>query len=189
MSQSEPHTRRWTRAEYYRLADLGFFTGQRVELIGGRVVKMPPMKNAHVIGVSLAEDALRAAFGAGHWVRTQAPLNLTRTSAPEPDVAVVAGRPRDYTDHPTTALLVVEVSDTTLAHDRRKARLYARAGIADYWILNLVAGQLEVHRQPQADPARRRRFTYGSRTILTAGDVIAPLAAPQASILVADLLP
>jgi Uma2 family endonuclease len=123
--------------------------------------------------------------------RLQAPLHLGPRSAPEPDAAVVPGGPRDYTatGHPTTALLIVEVSDTTLSYDRgRKASLYARAGIADYWILNLVQ-QLEVHRWPVPDPTQHYRHGYADVLILTPQDHIAPLAAPKKRVAVADLLP
>jgi Uma2 family endonuclease len=188
--RSEPRLRRWTRKEYYRLADMGFFNGQRVELIHGRIIKVPAMKNPHVAAVSLTGDVLRAAFGPGYWVRTQAPLRLAPLSEPEPDVAVVPGGPRDYTDHPTTALLVVEVSDTTLHFDRRvKSPLYARAGIADYWILNLVQRQLEVFRDPRPDPAQPGRVDYHKLSTLTPADAVATLAVPNATIPVADLLP
>jgi Uma2 family endonuclease len=190
MNVSLPRTRRWTKAEYHRMRDLGFFDNQRVELIQGRIVQMPAMKNLHVTGVGLTEDALRAAFGPKHWVRIQAPLDLPGASEPEPDLAVVPGGPRDYTDHPKTALLIVEVSDTTLRYDRtRKGAIYARAGIADYWIVNLVDTQLEIYRDPQRDPKRRRRFTYTQVTVHKAGDRVTALAAPKATIAVADLLP
>ena len=129
MPALKPRTRKWTRAEYYRMADLGMFRDQRVELIEGTIVQMPPQKNFHVIGIGLVEQRPRAAFGPRYWVRIQAPLHLGPRSAPEPDVAVVPGGSRDYTrtGHPTTALLIVEVSETTLAYDRgRKASLYAR---------------------------------------------------------------
>src|SRR5439155_3890171 len=114
--RSTPRRRRWTRDEYYRLAEIGFFRDQRVELVDGEIVQMPPQKNFHVIGIDLVHQALQKAFGPGHWVRIQAPLHLRPNSAPEPDLAVVRGSSRDYaaTDHPTSALLVVEVSDTTL---------------------------------------------------------------------------
>lgn len=179
------------------MADLGLFRDQRVELIEGTIVQMPPQKNFHVIAIGLAEKAVQAAFGPRHWVRIQAPLHLGRQSAPEPDVAVVAGGPRDYaaenrfgTSHPTTALLIVEVSDTTLAYDRgRKASLYARAGIADYWIVNLVHGRLEVRRNPAADAGERYGWRYQDVLLLSPQDRIAPLAAPKKRVLVGDLLP
>ena len=174
------------------MADLGLFRDQRVELMEGTIVHMPPQKNFHVLGIGLVEAALRAAFGPRHWVRIQAPLHLGRRSAPEPDVAVVPGGPRDYTTtgHPTTALLIVEVSDTTLSYDRgRKASLYARAKIADYWILNLVHGRLEVRRNPVPDRGERYGWRYQDVLLLDPQDHIAPLAAPKKRVAVVDLLP
>jgi Uma2 family endonuclease len=117
------------------------------------------------------------------------PLNLSPHSEPLPGLAVVPGRARDYSDHPTTALLV-EVIDTTLSIDRgRKLSLYARSGLADYWIVNLVDGQLEVYRSPAPDPSQLHGFRYASRTVLDPGDVVSPLAMPTASVAVVDLLP
>jgi Uma2 family endonuclease len=192
MAILKPRARQWTRAEYYRMADLGLFNGQRVELIEGTIVQMPPQKNFHMIALGLVEEALRAAFGPRHWVRMQGPLHLRPRSAPEPDAAVVPGRPRDFaaTDHPTTALLVVEISDTSLAYDRgRKASLYARSGIADYWIVNLVHGRLEVRRNPVPDPSQHYDTRYADVLLLGPKDRVAPLAAPRKRIAVADLLP
>jgi Uma2 family endonuclease len=188
----KPRARLWTLDEYNRLADLGLFRNQRVELLEGRIVQMPPQKNFHVIAIDLTSRALQLAFGPGYWVRIQAPLHLRRRSAPEPDLAVVLGTSRDYTgtDHPPTALLVVEASDTTLSYDRnRKASTYARAGIADYWIVNLVDRQLEIRRSPMRDSVARHRFRYADEAILSPADMATPLAAPQARIAVADLLP
>jgi Uma2 family endonuclease len=170
------------------MAAIGLFQDQRVELIEGEVITMAAQSNAHVAGVSLVPDALRAAFGPDYWVRVQAPLHVGEHSAPEPDVAVVQGSPRDYTEHPTSALLVVEVSDRSLAYDRaEKASLYARGGIADYWIVNLVDGQVEIYREPQQQDAQRYGFGYGKREV--ASDGIAPLAIPQSLIATSDLLP
>ena len=105
-------------------------------------------------------------------------------SEPEPDVAVVTGAARDYRDaHPTTALLIVEVADSSLDFDRgRKLALYARNGIEDYWILDVQAESLEVHREPRGDHYRQRQ-------VLGTGDRIAPLHAANTPISVADLLP
>ena len=191
--QAGPKRRRWTQKEFYRLLDLGFFYDQRVELIGGEIIVMPAQKNFHALGIELTADALRAAFGTGFWVRVQMSLDLSPSSVPDPDLAVVPGSPRSHKgdkDNPTTALLIVEVSETTLRLDRRrKASLYARAGITDYWILNLIDRQLEVYRDPIADSSQLFGWHYGSRTDLAPTDTVSPLAAPQASIRVADLLP
>jgi Uma2 family endonuclease len=152
---------------------------------------MAPQKSRHATAVRLAEIALRRAFGEGVDVRTQLPLALTDTSEPEPDVAAVAGSPRDYRDeHPVTALLVLEVADATLAFDRTiKASVYARAGLSDYWLLNLVDQVLEVHRNPEPPTDARRGWRYAAVDPYAAGDRVAPLARPQHFIDIADLLP
>ncbi|HVS70426.1 MAG TPA: Uma2 family endonuclease [Phycisphaerae bacterium] len=184
-----PH-HRFTREQYYQMADAGYFEGKRVELINGEILDMAAQKNSHVLGVSLATEALSKAFGQGFWIRVQAPLNLADDSDPEPDVAIVAGRMRDYTAHPQSALLVVEVSDTTLRLDRRdKAALYAAADIRDYWIINLIDNCVEILRDPAPDALFPRTHRYTTRAIFRAGDAVSPLAAPAAQIPVADLLP
>jgi Uma2 family endonuclease len=186
----KPRQKRWTRAEYYRMLGAGLFRGQRVELIEGVIFQMPPMKTPHAAALELGRVALDRAFGRGHWIRTQLPLHFGPRSEPEPDLAVVPGGPRDFADHPTTALLIVEISDATLSYDRRrKGSLYARAGIADYWVVNLNRGQLEVYHRPIPDPSRRYGYGYSSADVLGPNDEAVPLAAPQARVRVADLLP
>ena len=181
--------RRWTRAEYDAIAEAGIFgPEERLELIDGEVLVVSPPSEPHVVGAHKSTDAARAAFGPGYTVRQQAPLALGLDSEPEPDVAVVAGSPEDYDDHPTTALLVIEISRATLAYDRgTKASLYARAGIRDYWIANLVHRQLEVLRDP--GPMPDGQIGYRSREVSKPGQTIAPLAKPDAPIAVEALLP
>jgi Uma2 family endonuclease len=136
-------------------------------------------------------DLLRNLFGPGHRVRCQLPEDLGQATEPEPDFVIVAGSSLQFlTSHPTAALLIVEVSDTTLRYDRRrKGSLYALAGIPDYWIVNLRRRQLEVYRSPIPDPAARYGHRYSSRTDLLPGAVVSPLALPAASLAIADLLP
>jgi Uma2 family endonuclease len=173
------------------MAEWGWFNEQRVMLIDGEILVMATQKSPHSIGIALTADFVGSAFGVGFWVRQQMPLVLEGVSDTEPDIAVVRGSPRDYLQgHPRTALLVVEVSDTTLRFDRtRKASLNARGGIADYWVLNLVDRQLEVYRNPLPAEAEPFGYRYADQTILRPGESIAPLAMPTASIEVADLLP
>jgi hypothetical protein len=106
---------------------------------------------------------------------------------------VVPGSPRGVTTTtatPTSAVLIVEVAETTLAYDRNlKGSLYAAGGIADFWIVNLVQRQLEVYRDPVADSTQLFGFRYNSRSILDPPDKVSPLAAAHAQITVADLLP
>ncbi len=175
---------RWTLKEYEQMAASGFFPPDaRVELIDGLVYDMTPQSSGHTTSVHLVVEALRPAFR-GRYLRVQSPLALGERSAPEPDIAVVAGSPRDYREsHPSTALLVVEVADHSLLHDRqRKLPLYAAAEIPEAWILNFKQKALEVYRDPVEGE-------YQSRAILRAGESVAPLACPGISIAVADLLP
>ncbi|MFO0810400.1 MAG: Uma2 family endonuclease [Gemmataceae bacterium] len=187
-----PRQKRWSLAEFYRLVDAGVFDDERVELIEGKIIQIPQQKSPHSVALAMADDAVGLAFGPGHWFRSQLPLHVGGDSAPEPDIAVMPGRPADYAgqDHPAGALLVVEVSDTTLGYDRgTKGSLYARAGIADYWIVNLNGGRLEVYRRPVPDPSRRYGFGYSSVQTFGPADTVVPLAAPGAPVKVADLLP
>jgi Uma2 family endonuclease len=147
MLVDEPQVRRWTKSEYHQAADLGWFDGQRVELLDGEVIEMAPQRDAHAYAVRLAADACQRRWGATHTILVQMPLNLGPDSEPEPDVAVVKGSLREVRKHPTEAELVIEVADTTLSFDRlRKSELYARHRISEYWIVNLVDRQVEVYR-------------------------------------------
>lgn len=189
-TQESPRPHRFTREEYYQMADAGLFQNQRVELIEGEIIDMAPQHNPHYLGISLTAAALQKVFAEGYWVRSQAPLSVGNESEPEPDVAVVKGDMRSYKDHPTSALLVVEVSDSTLAFDRtRKAALYASRGINDYWIINVAQSYVEVMRQPAKDPTSKWGWSYRSITTLRPPQSIAPLARPDAQIPVAELLP
>lgn len=175
----------YTVDEYFGLVDAGRLDPDaRVELLEGVVVEMSPSTPRHAACVGLINRALREAFGLE--VRVGQPFIAGSRSGPEPDLAVVPGRPEAYVDrHPTEALLVVEVSVSSLPVDRlSKSRIYAAAGVPEYWIANLVESVLEVHRSP--DPLDR---IYREISQLRAGQSITPLGAPDSPIAVADLLP
>jgi Uma2 family endonuclease len=185
-------TRRWTRAEYDRLVEIGVFQpGDPVELLGGDLVVSEPQTSAHYTAIGLVDSALRAALGRGWLVRSQGPLALDDESEPEPDVALVPGGWRDYRhEHPARPVLVVEVALSSLRLDREhKGSLYARAGLSDYWILNLIDRVLEVYRAPGADTAASFGWRYATLDRLEPGASVTPLAAPDARILISDLLP
>jgi len=159
--------RRWTRAEYDRLIDIGvFLPDEPLELIGGELIVSEPLGSAHYAAIGLVEDALRAALEPGWLVRSQGPIELDAESEPEPDIAVMPGDRRSFSRrHPSRPALVIEVAESSLAFDREhKGSLYARARLDDYWIVNLVDRVAEIYRRPV-------------------------LAAPGARILVSDLLP
>ena len=192
LSEASVKTRRWSRAEYERLIDLGMFQpGERLELLDGLLVLREPQKSPHAATVTQAGHVVEAAFGAGWHARIQLPVALDDNSEPEPDVAIVPGAPRDYLDgHPAGPVLVVEVADSSLRFYRRqKSRLYARAGLAEYWIVNIVDHVLEVYREPERETDEREDWTYRSVESLRPPAVVTPLAAPHARIAVADLLP
>ena len=191
-AKPEPRTYLWTRDEYDQMVSIGLFDEKRVELIEGRVIEMSPMGSLHAVVAVATSDTLRRAFGQGYHVRVQMPFNASHISEPEPDVAVVVGKAFDYqTRHPEKAALLVEVSDSTLIYDRKnKASLYAKTGIREYWIINLVDYQVEIYRRPVADSSQVYGFAYADVTILTAReDVLTPLAMPQAKIKVGELVP
>ena len=183
-------SRRWTREEYHRLGDAGFFDGERVELLNGEIWTLPPQGTPHFSAIRRSTASMEEVFGTGFEMRQQAPIVLDDSSEPEPDVVVVPGSPLDYEDHhpsPGEVRLLIEVSDSTLRKDRgEKAEDYARAGIADYWIINLVHRQLEIHRDPAvlSDGA-----VYRTKKILLAGETVTPLFAPGAEVSVAELFP
>jgi len=183
--------KRWKRLEYERLVDLGVFEGDPIELIGGQLVVAEPKGSYHTSALGMAEYALRAVLPQGWIVRTQAPVSLDDESEPEPDLVVVPGRPADYRHgHPARPALAVEVADSSLAFDRQhKGSLYARGGLADYWIVNLVERVLEVYRDPAPDASAIYGWRYRSVTALRPPEVVVPLAFPSSPIAVADLLP
>ena len=184
--------RRWTRAEYDRLVDLGVFhEDERIELLGGHLMVREPQGSRHGVAIELADSALGIALGSGWRVRIQLPIALDEDSEPEPDLTVVAGDPRESRDqHPARPALVVEVAESSLRFDREtKGSLYARADLPEYWIVNLVDRVLEVYREPTPAPGTPGGWRYATVLVLDAAGVLAPLAAPAARIRVADLLP
>jgi Uma2 family endonuclease len=192
MGEATVRTRRWTRIEYDRLAEAEILGPEdRIELLGGEMIVKEPQHSAHATAIRLVARALRRVFGAGWDVAMQLPVALDEESEPEPDVSVVPGDPRDYRDgHPERPALIVEVSLSRLAFDREhKGSLYARAGIADYWIVNVPDRRIEVYREPAPDAAASFGWRYGRSVTLGPDARISPLSAPTAEIVVADLLP
>lgn len=178
---------RFSVAAYFGLLETGALTERdRVELLEGVIVAMPPSNPRHDSGVTRVSTALMRSLGGHAVVRTQCSLLAGEHSVPEPDVALVAGTLADYDDaHPRTALLVVEVADSSLPQDRlSKSRIYAQAAIPEYWIVNLRDGVLEVMRDP--DPAAA---LYRELRTLRAGDHVEIASLRAASIDVAELLP
>lgn len=185
-----PQPYRWTREQFYEIGDMGLLEGRRAILVEGEILAMPAMGDLHRGVVTLVSDVLREVFGKNFFVSVQSPFDIGRATDPEPDVAVIKGSTRDFFERGLTeAALIVEVSDTTYAYDKReKASLYASAGVQDYWIVRLKTRQVEVYRRPQADPAQPFGFGYSEVTVHNGGAAVQPLAAPS-PVAVSALLP
>jgi Uma2 family endonuclease len=186
----------FTRKEYYALGDNHFFHGvvrdQRVQLIGGVILQeVVPMNPPHATAVRKTARAMDRLFVDGYEVRPQLPLDLGPISEPHPDVAVVVGSVEDFaTQHPTSAVLVIEVADSTIEADTHdKASLYAAGGIEDYWVVDLTRDQVVVFRSPRPEVGTKFGSHYGAVTAHGRDDTLTPLAAPTARVAVADLLP
>ncbi|MDP1822124.1 MAG: Uma2 family endonuclease [Archangium sp.] len=151
----KPGKFRMTRALYHQLGERGAFEGLKVELLEGEIIVMSPMDAAHAYPLQELEHLLHVHLPPGLRVRTQMPIAPDDENEPEPDFAIVpAGTQREGGDA-TSALLAVEVSNTSLRDDlQRKARIYARAGIPEYWVVDVKKRELVVHRSPVGERYR-----------------------------------
>jgi Uma2 family endonuclease len=143
------------------------------------------------VSLGLVEDWLRTVFTTNHHVRVQMGFDVGTDNDPGPDAAVVVGSRRDYiAKPPTTAILIVEVALSSLPDDTtEKAELYATAGVPEYWVIDIEHRQLIVFRDPQPFPIGLGATAYKTHLTLSPTDSVSPLAAPNASILVSELLP
>ena len=178
--------RRFNVEDYYRMAEAGILgEDDRVELIEGEIVEMPPIGPAHGGGVKYLTNTFARLVGGDAILSVQNPVRLSDLSEPVPDVCLLRPRADFYRGShpgPEDVLLLVEVADTTAAFDRRvKLPLYARAGIREYWIVDLGAGIVDVHRGPVSEG-------YAERTELRPVDRVAPAALPDAALNVSDIL-
>ena len=182
-----PQTRKFTVAEYYRMAEAGILKpDERVELIEGEIVVMPPIGPEHADDVDQF-NAVFASYAPGRFrIRIQNPVHLDSGSEPQPDAMLLRLRPEGYrAAHPTPAdvLLVIEVADSTLAFDRDvKAHLYGRNGIPETWVRNLPEDCIERFTQPGPEG-------YAQHTVHHRGDTITPVSFPDLELAVAELLP
>jgi Uma2 family endonuclease len=176
--------RLFTVEEYHRMAEAGIFhPDERVELIEGEIVRMSPISPRHAGCVINANRLFVMRLGERAVVSPQNPVVIPPRSEPQPDLLLLRPRAVSYShEHPTPGdtLLAVEVADTTARYDRLvKSRLYARAGIAEFWLLLATDGTVEVHRTPGAEG-------YASVTRYGSGQTVTPLAFPEIGFAVDD---
>ena len=187
-----PHveTLKWTCEKFELLGESGAFDGLNVILVDGEILTMPIASPAHDRAITIILLALLRSFGGAYFPRVQSGLPLGSNTNLVPDLAFVAGSPKDFVGHPTSASLIVEVAVSSLSFDLgEKSNLYAKAGIAEYWVIDVEALQLHVHREPVVDSAAPHGFRYASVQVLNTTDSIAPLAAPDSAITVGELMP
>lgn len=186
MAALTPTVHRFTRDEYYRMAEAHLFTDERVELLDGEIITMSPHNPPHAGVTSRLASMLIRLLGSKFSVRIQAPIVLNDWSEPEPDIAVCQYDSDDYErEHPRAdqVFLAIEVADSSLSYDRnKKVAAYAGSGIGEYWIINLVDRRIEVLNDP--DPQAQ---LYQNEFHATAGET---LSLPDGqSIAAADILP
>ncbi len=190
MDVQEPRKRLISAHDYMRMAELGFFDDQRVELIGGEIIDMPPSSEAHAQSVDKVTAKITVPLYERFVVRCQNPFDAGENGRPEPDIAVVRPESLSADQPPSEAVLLVEVSKSTLHYDQTtKASLYASLGIADYWIVNLAENTVEVYRQPTERVESQFGHDYASRQIYQRGQSVALLECPEVSIEVNAMLP
>ncbi len=180
----------WSAELLYKLEGTDLFGDARIELIEGEVYEMSPIGPRHQMTTTKVADTLHRFFAIGFLVSVQGPVKLSNRSLLQPDIAVLRGTYTDFFDTlPETAVLMIEVADSTLASDRRdKASLYARYEIQEFWIVNVADNELEIYRQPRRDASAKYGFSYGFRQVLGREAAVSPLELPEVSVPVADLL-
>jgi Uma2 family endonuclease len=186
-----PQPLKWTCDDLEQMGGLPSFRDRKVMLIDGEILEMVPPSSQASISQQLIENWLRTIFPFDRFcVRAQLGMVFGINTDPVPDIAVVQGTPRDFGRHPRSALLIVEVADSSLAYDiGEKASLYAAASIADYWVVDVNNRRLHLFRTPQEDSTRHYGFGYREIQVLDPHDRISPLASPGNSITIAELLP
>ena len=179
--------RKFTVDEYFRMVEAGILQAkEKVELIEGEILLMPPMGPPHFGGVTRHARVFISQAANRFSVLVQGPVHLDEHTAPEPDIILAKFRDDDYSfahATPEDILLIVEVADSSLAYDREvKAHIYGRFNIPETWVLNLPGDCLERFTEPGPGG-------YGQHTVLRRGDKIRPVALPDLELVVNDLLP
>jgi Uma2 family endonuclease len=175
---------KWTIEEYHSMIEAGLLDNRQVELLKGEIVEISPEGEAHAYFSSKAEEYLRTLLGDRATIRSGKPITLGDRSEPEPDIAIVHKLGREYLAHhpyPENIFWVIEYANSSLEKDLNiKTRIYAEAGIAEYWVVNLKKRQLIVFREPQ-------ETEYASKSTLTTG-VISPLAFPDVAVAINSII-
>ncbi|MBE9211846.1 Uma2 family endonuclease [Plectonema cf. radiosum LEGE 06105] len=186
-SETVFNLRLWNVEEYHRMAASGILDeDERVELLEGKIIWMSAKGTAHASAVARSYKLFVSLLDGLAWIISQDPIALNQFSEPEPDISIVKIDPLDYADHhPTTEeiYLIIEVADSSLKfHRQTKSKSYAKSGIRDYWVLDVINRQLYVLREPGEEG-------YQQEVILDENAMIFPLEFPGLQIQVKQMLP
>jgi Uma2 family endonuclease len=188
LASADPPRKRWTRAECATLEASGLLDLESLELVEGELISRMGKKRPHVISFTLVQEWLVQVFG-WSFVNAAAPIDVAPednpSNEPVPDLIVLRQDESHFTSNPQPQdlRLVVEIADTSLSFDLTvKAALYARAGVPEYWVLDVAGRRLLVHRNPQSG-------VYAEVAAYSEHEDVSPLAAPQAKFHVVDAFP
>jgi Uma2 family endonuclease len=175
---------KWTIEEYHRMVDVGILSSRKVELLKGEIIEMSPEGEPHAYCSHEASEYLTDLLGKGATIRQAKPITLPNDSEPEPDIAIVQRLGREYREHhpyPENIFWVIEYASSSLEKDLdTKSKIYAEAGIQEYWVVNLKKLHLVVFQKPLDEE-------YATKITLTDG-TIQPLAFPDISVLVKQII-
>ncbi len=178
----------WTKQEYSEKVEKGFLVKQRVYLFRGELIEMSSMGALHWQGIKKLNYWLTENFRHEFETNTQAPFEAFDESMPEPDGAVYTKEQEARRPCPNSAVLVIELSESSVELDREMAVEYAASSVQEYWIVNLRDRNIEVHRDAVADPSSVTGFRYSSHRIVVESEPISPIAKPTAMLRFGDLL-
>jgi len=178
--------RRFTVDDYYAMADAGVFApDERVELLDGEILTMPPIGPPHVGTVNQMNSLFVRALGSRAVVQIQGPVRLSNDSEPQPDIAILRPRGDFYRSRhagPADVFALIEVADSSIGYDSgRKLKAYARSAIAEYWLVDLQAERIQIHRHPAGEQ-------YRNRVTVQRGEIVAFEAFPEDHFVVVDVL-
>jgi Uma2 family endonuclease len=184
-----PRVKRWTKREYNDLVDRGVFRGQRLYLYRGELIEVAPMGTLHALGIMKVTDWLHDTFGSDYRIRCQMPFETPGESMPEPDAGLFTSEQiTSHKPHPNAAVLLIEVSDSSVEIDQEKAFDYAAAGVPEYWIVNVRDRLLEIFRDPVRDPTALLGWRYSWHRVLKEDDQVSPLVKETAVVNVSTLV-
>jgi Uma2 family endonuclease len=178
----------WTKREYIDKVEQGFLSKQRVFLLRGELIQMASMGALHWNGIKKLNYWLVQNFFPEFDTNSQAPFEAFDESMPQPDGAVYTKAQGLRHPCPNSAMLIIELSDSSIELDREMAIEYAASGVQEYWIANLRDRNVEIHRDAVSDPSSITGYRYSSHRIAAESEVVSPLVKPTAMLKIADLL-